>query len=141
MASLKIHYKIDDWRLLKRLLIDSSKLSLKTVLHNSNLFWPVAIDYPAYIKKLIPTWSNLWWVNYDKFKWQISDDVQVIVILLRLQQGYTKFCCFLCLWDSYAKQHHYKQKDWSMHQSIQPETHNGYNMIMNSRYSMKRCLD
>ena len=29
-----------------------------------------------------------------------------------MQAGFTKYCCFLCLWDSKAVSQHYKQKDW-----------------------------
>ena len=29
-----------------------------------------------------------------------------------IQAGFTKYCCFLCLWDSQAVSQHYKQKDW-----------------------------
>ena len=39
-------------------------------------------------------------INYDKFKWQISGDLKVIALLLGLQQGFTKYCCFIWDWDS-----------------------------------------
>ena len=29
-----------------------------------------------------------------------------------MQAGFTKYCWFLCLWDSRAVSQHYKQKDW-----------------------------
>ena len=29
-----------------------------------------------------------------------------------MQAGFTKYCCFLCHWDSRAVSQHYKQKDW-----------------------------
>jgi len=35
-------------------------------------------------------------INYDKFKWQICGDLNVIALLLGLQQGFTKCCCFIC---------------------------------------------
>jgi hypothetical protein len=122
MAAMKIDYKMDEWRLF----IDSSKLSLKAVLlHNAKLFPSVPIGYAAYMKE---TYENmkllLCTVNYDKCKWQISGDLKVIAILLGLQQGYTKFCCFLCLWDSRARARHYRQKDWPVRQSLKPGTHN-----------------
>ena len=37
---------------------------------------------------------------------------QVVCLLLGMQGGYTKYPCFLCLWDSRADSLHYKQKDW-----------------------------
>ena len=36
----------------------------------------------------------------------------MISILLGLQGGYTKYPCFLCLWDSRADELHYSQRDW-----------------------------
>jgi len=35
-------------------------------------------------------------INYDKFKWKIYDDLKVIALLLGLQQGFTKYCYFIC---------------------------------------------
>jgi len=37
-------------------------------------------------------------INYDKFKWQICGDLKVTALLLGLQQGFTKYCCFICEW-------------------------------------------
>ena len=36
-----------------------------------------------------------------------ADDV---ALLRGLQLGYTKYCCFLCLWDSRARNKHYIEK-------------------------------
>ena len=48
-------------------------------------------------------------INYDKFKWQICDDLEVIALLLGLQPGFTKYCCFICEWDSRAQSLHYSR--------------------------------
>jgi hypothetical protein len=37
-----------------------------------------------------------------------------------MQSGYTKFCCFLCEWNSRAKDKHYEIKDWSMGENSAP---------------------
>jgi hypothetical protein len=34
------------------------------------------------------------------------------MLLLRLNGGFMKYCCFLYLWDSQATEHHYVVKDW-----------------------------
>jgi hypothetical protein len=41
-------------------------------------------------------------IHYEKYKWNICGDLKVIALLLELQLGYrpTKYCCFLCEWDS-----------------------------------------
>ncbi len=41
----------------------------------------------------------------------ICGDLKVICLLLRLQLGYTKHMCFLCLWDSRSDTKHYTQND------------------------------
>ena len=35
-----------------------------------------------------------------------------MALLRGLQLGYTKYCCFLCLWDSRARNKHYIEKTW-----------------------------
>ena len=39
---------------------------------------------------------------------------------MSLQLRYTKFCCFLCEWDSRDKKHHYIKKEWPKSESITP---------------------
>jgi hypothetical protein len=63
-------------------------------------------------------------VNYKEYQWQLFGDLKVVAVLLGLQQGYTKFCCFLCEWDSRAKTSHYKRRDWPSQQSLEPGTKN-----------------
>ena len=38
----------------------------------------------------------------------------MVGFLLGLQEGYTKFPCFICLWDSRAREQHWRQKEWSV---------------------------
>lgn len=38
--------------------------------------------------------------------------------------GFTKYCCFLCLWDSRPTNKHYTQKDWSTRNVYQPGSDN-----------------
>ena len=41
-------------------------------------------------------------------------------ILLGMQQGYTKYCCFLCEWDSRDKANHYIRKHWPPREAFNP---------------------
>jgi hypothetical protein len=59
-------------------------------------------------------------VQYDKYKWQICGDFKVIGILLGLKSGYTKYCCFLCEWDSRARTIHHETKIWPPRGNIVP---------------------
>ena len=36
-------------------------------------------------------------LNYHKHKWLICEDLKVVGRTLELQEGYTKYPCFLCL--------------------------------------------
>ena len=40
-----------------------------------------------------------------------------------MQAGFTKYCGFLCLWDSRAVSQHYKQKDWGSRSTFVPGEH------------------
>jgi len=79
-----------------RLIIDSSNLSLKAVLYDGSTIPSLPVGHSVHnvsyenMKILMET------INYDKFKWQICGDLKVIVLLLGLQQGFTKYCCFIC---------------------------------------------
>jgi len=44
----------------------------------------------------------------------------VIALLLGLQQGFKKYCCFICEWDSRARSLHYSRKNWASRNSLEP---------------------
>ena len=47
--------------------------------------------------------------------------------LLGMQLGYTKYCCFLCEWDSPDKKNHYVNKLWPKRTSLMPGEKNVVN--------------
>ena len=103
-------YLQDEWRLF----IDSSKQSLKCVLlHNGNKFSSIPIGHSVHLKE---SYENMKFVlqkiNYNLHNWVICGDLKIICILLGQQSDYTKFPCFLCLWDSRAKSEHYSKQSW-----------------------------
>jgi len=51
-------------------------------------------------------------IKYDEFKWKLCGDLKVAALLLGMQLGYTKYCCFLCEWYSRDKENHYVNKPW-----------------------------
>jgi hypothetical protein len=53
-------------------------------------------------------------IIYSNYEWKICGDPKVIGLILGMQSGYTKFCCFLCERDSRAKDKLYKIKDCLM---------------------------
>ncbi|KAJ8716001.1 hypothetical protein PYW08_013286 [Mythimna loreyi] len=122
MVSLGIKHEVNEWRLF----VDSSKSSLKAVLlHNGNTKPSVPVAYAIDMKETYESMALiLKSINYDRFKWQLCGDLKVIGLLLGLQGGFTKYCCFLCLWDSRATQKHYVIKEWPERQSFVPGKEN-----------------
>ena len=49
-------------------------------------------------------------LHYRDHNWQICGDLKIIALLVGLQTGHTKYCCFLCEWDSRARDLHYVKK-------------------------------
>ena len=60
-------------------------------------------------------------MQYNVHKWHVCTNFKVIAMIIGLQPGYTKFCCFLCLWDSQARMKHYVCKHWAARDEISKE--------------------
>jgi len=105
-----------------RLFIDSSNLSLKAFpLHSGNTLPSIPVGHSVHNKESYENMKILMEaINCNKFKWQICGDLKVIALLLGLQQGFTKYCCFICAWDSRARSLHYSRKDWLARKSLEP---------------------
>nr|XP_022900293.1 uncharacterized protein LOC111413523 [Onthophagus taurus] len=107
---LKIDHNPSEWRLF----IDSSKNSVKTaLLYNGNTLPTIPLAHAVNVKEIyvrISEVSTL--IRYNAFEWKVCADLKVIAVVTGLQGGFTKYCCFLCLWDSRAREHHYVRKDW-----------------------------
>jgi len=94
MEVLGHEYNPDQWRLFT----DSSKVSLKLLLlRNGNGLLSVPLAHAANMKESYErTKLLLGKIKYDEFKWKLCGDLKVVALLLRMQLGYTKYCCFLC---------------------------------------------
>jgi hypothetical protein len=108
MTALGQDYKTDDWRLF----VDSSKHSPKAVLlHNGNKHLSIPIAYAVHMKETYENMKNLLdKINYKKHYWNVCGDLKIVAVLLGMQVGYTKYYCFICEWDSRAKDKHYSAK-------------------------------
>ena len=116
MNALVMKHDPQEWRLF----IDFSKLSLKVVLlHNGNQHPSIPVGHAVYMKE---TYENLKQqlnnLEYSKYGWHVCGDLKVVSLLMGLQLGYMKYCCFLCEWDSRAKTLHYLKRDWPQRKSL-----------------------
>ena len=59
--------------------------------------------------------------------------MKVIGLLLRRQRGYTKYPCFLCEWDSRARDKHWDAVHWSEGEQLQPGSKNVSNVSLVDR--------
>lgn len=132
MAAMGIqNYDSNDWRLF----IDSSKRSLKCVLlHNGNKLGSLPIAHSTKVKEEYPTISLVMEkIKYTEHNWVICVDLKMVNFLLGQQGGYTKYPCFICLWDSRAKAEHWTKKDWSLRETMVPGSLNVINAPLVSR--------
>ena len=95
------------------------------LLHNGNRYPSVPVAYSTTLKK---TYYNLQLIsdklNYHSHLWYVCADLKVVALLRGLQLGYTKYCCFLCLWDSRARNKHYIEKTWPQRIEEEEGQHN-----------------
>ena len=54
----------------------------------------------------------------------IYADLKVVALSLELESGYTKFFCFIYLWDSRANASHFTQKLWPPRDEFRPGSKN-----------------
>lgn len=119
--ALDIIHDPEEWRLF----IDSSSRSLKCVLlHNGNVHPSIPIGHSVHLKE---DYANVKFllecINYNRYQWTICGDFKMIGFLRGLQGGYTKHSCFLCLWDSRAKDQ-FSKRIWEERTQIIPGRQN-----------------
>jgi len=123
MEVLGHEYNPDQWRLF----IDSSKVSFKLVLlHNGNRFPSIPLAHAANMKESYESMMLLVGnIKCDEFKWKLCGDFEVVTLLLGVQLEYTKYCRFLCEWDSRDKNN--VNKLWPKRTSLTPVEKNVVN--------------
>ncbi|XP_058883872.1 uncharacterized protein LOC131737639 [Acipenser ruthenus] len=97
-----------------RLFIDSSSRSLKAVLfHNGNKYPSLPLAHSVHLKEDYNSIKTLLdALKYDEYGWEVIGDFKMVAFLMGLQGGFTKFPCYLCLWDSMDTKAHYHRRDW-----------------------------
>ena len=111
LSRMNIHTNVkEDWWLF----VDGSVNSTKAVLlHKDNMFPALPVAYSRKVKESYSSMKLIFeLIHYDNFKWRVCSDLKVIGMLTGMQGGYTKYNCFICLWDSRARQQHYSRNNW-----------------------------
>ena len=89
------------------------------LLHNGNQFASVPLAHSTTLKE---QHEGIKYVleksSYDQHKWLICVDLKMINFLLGRQSGFTKYPCFICLWDSRDRAHHYVKKEWPVPEDL-----------------------
>ena len=126
-----VNYSPENWRLF----IDSSKQNFKCVLlHNGNKYGSIPVAHSVEAKKAYESIKVvLELISYNEHQWNICVDDKMVYFLLGQQSGYTKYPCFLCLWDSRARQEHWVQKGWPIREEIHVGDKNITNVPLEDR--------
>ena len=57
-------------------------------------------------------------IKYEEDKWKICGDLKILSMILGQQSGFTKYPCYLCMFDSRDRENHYKKKIWPSRESF-----------------------
>ena len=97
-----------------RLFFDSSSKSLKAVLlQNGNKYPSLPLAHSVHLKETyenVKTMLNVF--NYDRCNWEVIGDFKMITFLMEMLGGFTKYLCYLFLWDSRDTKAHYQKQVW-----------------------------
>jgi hypothetical protein len=120
MQKFGVGYKVNEWRLF----INSTKRSLNAVLlHNGRNCASVPIGHSEHHKENDKNLQMvLKTIGYAAHDWMICGDLKVMYMRFGQRDGYTKYSCFKCEWDSTARSQHWKQKHWTQRISFEPRS-------------------
>ena len=103
-----------------QLFLDSCKHSLKCVLlYNGNVYAYTPIGHSVYLREEhndVKTVIDL--LKYHEHNWTICVDLKMLNFLLGQQKGFTNYPCYLCMWDSRAREKHWNQKEWPIRETL-----------------------
>ena len=99
-----------------RIYTEQLKISSFCIMAIKKTFIPIV--HSVHLKVLKESYQNmntvLLAIQYTNHQWHSCGDLKVIGMLMGMQGGFTKYCCFLCLWNSGAADDHYSVCDWPL---------------------------
>ena len=108
------------------------------LLHNGNIYPAIPLAYSLQMKEDYENVKQLLIkINCAQFKWYVCGDFKMLGSLLGLQGGYTKYSCFLCLWNSRADGEYCQKIHWATREELTPGM---YNIIREPRISREKVL-
>jgi hypothetical protein len=85
------------------------------LLHNGNKYGSIPIAHSTIMKEEYKTISLVVErIKYRDHNWLVCVDLKMVNFLLGQQSGFTKYPCFIRLWDSPDKNHNWSQKIWPL---------------------------
>lgn len=128
------NYNPNDWRVCT----DSSKRSLKAVLlDNGSQYASIPVAHSVHMKETYDNIATLLkYVKYDEHNWFIYSDLKIMSMILGQQSEYTKYSCFLCMWDSRYRSKHWTRKVWPVRKELIPGSLNVIRPLLVQRYKM-----
>jgi len=89
------------------------------------VFAPLPLAHSTVLKE---EYSNIEMVlnkiKYSEHEWLVCGDLKILSMILGQQSGFTKFPCYLCMFDSRDRANHYTVKVWPPRTSLTPGSNN-----------------
>jgi len=118
------------------------KSFLPVLLHNENSCPSIPLTYSIQIKEGYENVTKiLLKATYAEFNWYVCDYFNMLEILLGLHGGYTKYLCFICLWNSTADGKHCENIHchWPPREELRPGRYNVIKELVVSRENVFYC--
>ena len=91
-------------------------------MHNGTIFGFVPTGHSVYLQKLYYDIKMvLDSIKYLELNWIIYVDLKMVNFLVGQQKCFTKFSCYLCMWESRARNQRWIQKEYLIYNSIESE--------------------
>ena len=91
---------------------------MTSVLFHSTNKYASNVTFNNFKEQYEPVKQVMKQIKYIDHNWVICVDLKMVNFLLGQKSGYTKFSCFLCLWDNRAKDQHYVK--WPLRTKLNP---------------------